>query len=115
VDPGIAIAIVSLTGLAISGFFQWRTAKNNSDKERQISRSQTSLDSAKLLDGRINAHLDRLDREVEALHEENKALKEELRRINDRLDMAIGYIRLNNLPWPPPLPTGEVQEDPASG
>lgn len=105
-DPGVAIALVTLVGLFVSGYWQWRTAKNNSDKERQISKSQTSLDSAKLLDGRINAHLDRLDREVAALHQENRELKEELQRINARLDRAIDYIRLNNLPWPPPSSAG---------
>lgn len=71
-------------------------------KERSQTKLEHSTGRETLIDARINAHFERLDSRVDELERENRELEARVHEMSIKLDAAIAYIRLNNLPWPPP-------------
>ena len=91
----IIIAIVAAIGTLGTAIYQYRAERSRTAAEADIGRET-------LIDARINAHLTRLDQEVEQLQTRNLQLEQRMRHMQDQLDAAIAYVRLNGLAWPPP-------------
>ena len=96
----IIIAVIAAVGSLAAATYQYRA-------ERQRAHAEADVGRETLIDARINAHLQRLDDEVEELRKRNKDLAGRVEELAHQLDVAIAYIQANNLPWPPgPLVPG---------